>query len=147
MTTPVQTIAKYIILNSERISNLKLQKLLYYAQGWRLGLTGDPLFREEIQAWVHGPVVPAVFREYKDFRWQTIAKPTDPIVLPNGEARHIQSVLKAYGSFAAEQLERLSHTEAPWRDARPGLADSEPSTAVISHESMRDFFAAKTQKA
>src|SRR6478735_8493369 len=49
------------------LSNLKLQKLLYYAQGWHLALRGEPLFREDLQAWSHGPVVPSVYRAFRDF--------------------------------------------------------------------------------
>lgn len=47
------------------VSNLKLQKLLYYAQGFHLAMTGRPLFDEPIQAWMHGPVVPAVYHAFK----------------------------------------------------------------------------------
>jgi|SRR5271154_2336187 len=145
MTTSVHDVAKFIIQNSDRISNLKLQKLLYYAQGWNLGLAGKPLFTAQLQAWVHGPVSPSVFRDYRHYGWLTIEKPCDPVTLPETEARHIRSVVRAYGKYSADQLERLSHTEAPWRMARVGIPDNEPSQAVITHESMRDFFAPKAK--
>jgi uncharacterized phage-associated protein len=45
------------------ITNLKLQKLLYYCQAWSLVFTGQALFAERIEAWVHGPVVPSIFRK------------------------------------------------------------------------------------
>ena len=51
------------------VSNLKLQKLLYYAQAWHLAFFGAPLFDEDFEAWVHGPVVPRVFRCYRSFQW------------------------------------------------------------------------------
>jgi uncharacterized phage-associated protein len=64
-------IAKWFIAwaNTEEAepSNLKLQKLLYYAQGHHLALEDTPLFREAIQAWSHGPVVPDVYHEYKSY--------------------------------------------------------------------------------
>jgi uncharacterized phage-associated protein len=145
MTIPVDNVAKFIVQNSDRVSNLKLQKLLYYAQGWHLGLRGTPLFAEDLEAWAHGPVVPEMFREYRVYRWQTIMKPTDPIEIPLSEANHIKSVLRAYGRYAADQLERLSHSEAPWKIARNGLPDGESSNAVISHESMREFFASRAR--
>jgi uncharacterized phage-associated protein len=62
-------IAKYFLVQVEEelgdsISNLKLQKLVYYAQGFNLALfDGNPLFDEEIQAWTHGPVVPALYHQ------------------------------------------------------------------------------------
>ncbi|MFD2419431.1 Panacea domain-containing protein [Amycolatopsis pigmentata] len=63
------TVAKWFVAWAEAddeatLSNLKLQKLLYYAQGHYLALTGRPLFDDEIQAWSHGPVVPAVYRQW-----------------------------------------------------------------------------------
>lgn len=48
------------------ISNLKIQKLTYYAQGFSLVLLGKPLFNEKIEAWMHGPVVPELYRKYRD---------------------------------------------------------------------------------
>lgn len=47
------------------ITNLKLQKLVYYAQGFSLALCGRPLFAERIEAWQHGPVCPALFAKYE----------------------------------------------------------------------------------
>jgi uncharacterized phage-associated protein len=66
------TIAKWFIawtgqVEEARLSNLKLQKLLYYAQGHYLATAGQPLFDDRIQAWSHGPVVPTVYHEYKKF--------------------------------------------------------------------------------
>lgn len=56
------------------ISNLKLQKLVYYAQAWYLGIYGTSLFEEDFEAWVHGPVIPALYREYKEFACKPILK-------------------------------------------------------------------------
>jgi uncharacterized phage-associated protein len=140
MTIPVQNIAKFIIQQASPISNLKLQKLLYYAQGWHLGIKGTPLFSEEIQAWVHGPVVPEVFQRYRDFKWKPIAAEHDCASLPEPTHRYVMSVLKAYGHLRADQLERLSHLEDPWRSARKGLDPKVSSKVVISHESMRKYF-------
>ena len=49
------------------ISNLKLQKLLYYAQAWHLAIYDTRLFPERFQAWVHGPVIPEIYHRYKEF--------------------------------------------------------------------------------
>jgi uncharacterized phage-associated protein len=49
------------------MSNLKLQKLMYYAQGFSLVLFNKPLFPERIEAWIHGPVIPAVYHKYKGY--------------------------------------------------------------------------------
>jgi uncharacterized phage-associated protein len=43
--------------NQELLSNMKLQKLVYYAQGLHLALNDAPLFKGKIEAWTYGPVV------------------------------------------------------------------------------------------
>jgi len=57
------------------INAYKLQKLIYYAQAWHLAIYGTPLFNADFQAWVHGPVIPALLERYTSlFRWEPIAK-------------------------------------------------------------------------
>ena len=122
------------------ISNLKLQKLLYYAQAWYLAFYGSTLFKERIEAWVHGPAVPPVYGQFKEWAWQPIAK--NP-ALPKFHvpiSKHLHDVMRKYGPMTAYQLEILTHQERPWRDARKGLAPDVPSNAVISPQSMRDFY-------
>ena len=92
-----------ILLSRERgieITNLKLQKLLYYAQAWNLVFTGEPLFEADIEAWVHGPVVPSIFRRFKIFRWSPITTELHP---PHDEAleAHLGQILDTYGKFGA----------------------------------------------
>ncbi len=55
----VQDVARYILEKRGRMSAMKLQKLVYYSQGWHLVFDGEPLFAERIEAWANGPVVPA----------------------------------------------------------------------------------------
>lgn len=136
-------IAKYIIASFQKknkeISNLKLQKLLYYAQAWHLVLYEEMLFNDEIEAWVHGPVVPGVFREYKVFGWKPIATKCH-VVIPEDLRFHLSEVNRVYGKFDAVTLERMTHREDPWRNARGTLAPDEPSHAVISRSSMKNYF-------
>ncbi len=121
------------------ISNLKLQKLLYYAQAWQLVFTGEPLFNDAFEAWVHGPVVPRVFRRFKEFRWNTIDSPVTPVD-ERSLVDHLNSVLDTYGKFGATQLERLTHQEEPWVIARNGLAPDAACSAVITNETMKVFY-------
>jgi uncharacterized phage-associated protein len=131
-----------IFLARERnieISNLKLQKLLYYAQAWNLAIAKRPLFNEDIEAWVHGPVVPSVFRRFKSYSWNTIDEPVEPI--HNKEVReHLTSVLDVYGNLGATQLERITHNEDPWKIAREGVSPDVSSNRVITHKSMSAFY-------
>ncbi|MFM6174756.1 MAG: Panacea domain-containing protein [Sphaerospermopsis kisseleviana] len=70
-------VAKYFIRLAHEtgsfISNLKLQKLVYYAQAWHLALFEQPLFNEDFEAWIHGPVVPELYHYYKKFGWRNIS--------------------------------------------------------------------------
>ncbi len=141
-------IAKYFIGASQRrnkpISNLKLQKLLYYAQAWHLVLHERPLFSDDIEAWVHGPVVRQVFREYRTFGWKPIEidRKSD-VTFDIQTVQHLDEVEGVYGKFGGIELERMTHREAPWRDARGTLAPDEPSNRVITHEAMKRFYTAK----
>ncbi len=121
------------------ISNLKLQKLLYYAQAWQLVFSGEPLFSDQIEAWVHGPVVPRIFRRFRTLGWQPIGSP----VCPHRDVQlsaHLKAILNAYGTFKATELERLTHSEDPWRIARKGIPPDVSSNSVISRKDMKDFY-------
>ena len=59
----------------DSISNLKLQKLAYYAQGFHLAMYDTPLFPERIYAWAHGPVVEELYHAYKKFGANPIVHP------------------------------------------------------------------------
>ena len=135
-----QVVSKFLIQNSERVSNLKLQKLLYYAQGWHLGLYSKPLFDERIEAWRHGPVVPGIFHLYRDFKWSPIQVETTPVDVSSSVSKHLKAILKVYGQWTAAQLETQSHTESPWIEARQGYPDGASCRTVITQESMQRYF-------
>lgn len=142
--TPASDIAKYILKffqeREDLITNLKLQKLLYYVQGWHLGLYGEKAFPEPLEAWIHGPVQPRVYEEYKKFRWSPILDEIDAPEMSEVLKQHIEEVLEVYGTETAYSLERMTHQEAPWKLARKGLQPDMPSTARITVRSMTEFF-------
>lgn len=146
MAYSAMDIANHIIAvcqkRDEEISNLKLQKLIYYAQAWHLAFYDRPLFRDRVEAWIHGPVVPLVFREFKGYGWKPISASASPM-LPDRTKLHLREVLRVYGKFDALTLERMTHQESPWRNARNGLAPDEPSNRVITHEAMKKFYGAQ----
>lgn len=124
------------------ISNLKLQKLLYYSQAWYLAIFKKPLFNEDIEAWVHGPVVPQVFRRYRICRWSPIPKGDSEGMSPR-DSRHIVEIWKAYGKFGAYDLERMTHADKPWKHARSGLLPDESSHRVITKDSMMRYYSSR----
>ena len=119
------------------ISNLQLQKLVYYAQGFTLAVTGKPLFNEEIEAWQHGPVVPDLYHKYKDHGAYGIPAPTNVDFSKfSSEIKEIlDEVYDVYGQFSAWKLRNMTHEEAPWKNTEKG--------DVISLSSMSEYF--KTQ--
>jgi uncharacterized phage-associated protein len=141
----------YYILSFVPSSQLKLQKLVYYSEGWHLAYFERPLIEENFEAWVHGPVVRSLWDYYKNKRGyfdDLRLKPgsSDKIrnyftkLLRSEQLELISDVLKEYGDKSAYHLESLSHAEMPWREARNGRAQSEHSEAIISRETMKKYY-------
>jgi uncharacterized phage-associated protein len=127
----------------DQITNLKLQKLVYYAQAWNLAISGRRLFDGEFQAWVHGPVQPELYQMYKGYQWRPITgRPGDPSLTASA-AKHMADVLEVYGPRSAYELERMTHAEAPWLEARGNLPPDHESKAVISEDTMRKYYRAR----
>lgn len=121
----------------DSISNLKLQKLLYYAQGFHLARFNRPLFNDKIEAWVHGPVVPELWRRFRAYGDSGIPRP-DRIEKFGLETRNfLDEIFQTYGRLSAWQLRCMTHGEAPWKET--------PQSRIISHQSLRNYF--KTQLA
>lgn len=104
--------------DSEYISNLKLQKLLYYAQGTYCAMTGKELFSDPIVAWRHGPVIESVYHEYKSngssgiefndaFDFSCIDVETENI---------LEEVYDYFGQYSAWKLRNMTHEEDPWKN-------------------------------
>ncbi|NQU66475.1 MAG: DUF4065 domain-containing protein [Candidatus Marinimicrobia bacterium] len=81
MAISVFSVANYFIKKSEEdsisITNMKLQKLVYFANAFYLAMKEEcePLFRERIQAWKWGPVVEDLYHEFKEFGGSGIQRP------------------------------------------------------------------------
>jgi len=142
--TTANNVADYFLdfchQHGDVLTNLKLQKLVYYAQAWHVALKNKALFDERIEAWVHGPVVPPLYRRFKAYGWQPIAhKPQVPALAPDTE-KHLVEVFSVYGQYTAWDLERMTHQEEPWKVARQGLEPDEEGHHEISQETMRHFY-------
>lgn len=122
----------------ERLTNLKLQKLLYYQQGFHLAFFGTPLFAEDVEAWMYGPVVPAVYDEYSAYGSSALPEVKVPVSLSEDEEELFNEVYDAYREFSAIGLMNRTHSERPWLDAVP-----HDRGTVITQESMMSYF--KTQ--
>jgi uncharacterized phage-associated protein len=145
MTTPdkiADFFLKYAAEFGEPLTQLKLQKLAYYAQAWHLALCKKPLFKEDFQAWVYGPALPTLYRKYKRFGYNPIKVPKN-LSFPklNSETRSfLEEVYRKYGKLEASQLVRLIHSEEPWKNARKCLEADESCKSIISKKSMQKYY-------
>lgn len=148
-TTAIDTAHYLLAVSSEAgdyLTNLKLQKLLYYAQAWNLALYDQPLFEDCIEAWVHGPVVPSVYREFKEFGFQPIDREVVAPSLSDQVTKHLDEILRVFGGFSSYQLEVMAHSESPWQKARGDIPNDKSSTNRISHEDMMSFYRALAEQ-
>lgn len=143
----VRDVAKWF-LSKESMTHKKLQKLCYYAQAWYCALyNGEPLFADEIQAWVHGPVIPTIYPIYADFKWNEIpSEPFDETEFSDNVLNALNAVYDTYSELNGDQLERLTHSEVPWIEARGELEPWEASTSSISRITMRKYYGQKYEE-
>ncbi|NES73231.1 MAG: DUF4065 domain-containing protein, partial [Okeania sp. SIO2D1] len=139
-------IARYFLCCVDReagdtISPLKLQKLVYYAQVWSLVLRDKPLFYQEIEAWMYGPVVRDVWNKYQDYKYRDIPAPAQlNATFAEDEIEILEEVWDNYGELSARQLTNLAQSETPWLKAREGLELAQNSTNTISHDDIKSCY-------
>jgi uncharacterized phage-associated protein len=141
--TTIFDVANYILQNVGPMTSMKLQKLVYYSQAWSLVWDESPLFGEDFQAWAFGPVCLELYEAHKNE--YELAK--DRFALYPGlqglsvcQAETVDAVIRTYNVFSGQQLSDLTHSEAPWNDAREGVEPLERSTNVINKAAMSEFY-------
>jgi uncharacterized phage-associated protein len=135
-------VAAYILKRQGPMTHLKLQKLVYYAQAWSLVWDESPLFREKIEAWVGGPVVPKLFdrlRHRFKVDYKTLGA-GDPDRLNSTQRETLDAVLDYYAPQSSQYLSDLTHLEEPWQEARRGLATGERGKREITRASMAIYY-------
>lgn len=135
----IRDVAKWF-LSKESMTNLKLQKLCYYAQAWHLALNGTPLVNTYFEAWVHGPVSPVLYQQYKQWGWYNISRYYGYINLTFEQINFLEKIYSRYGHYTGEQLEQLSHQEAPWKNARGGRSARDYCMTDIDTEDMKSYY-------
>lgn len=137
----VHDLAAYILSKVGSITTMKLQKLVYYSQAWSLVWDEKPIFRDRIEAWANGPVIPSLYREHKGlFKVSKLSK--GDLGRLNAEQREtVDAVLDFYGDKSSQWLSDLTHIEAPWKNARVGCAPGEASGAEITQAAMAEYYA------
>lgn len=125
-------VAKWF-LNKESMSPKKIQKLVYYAYSWYLTLMNESanelnnrLFEEDIKAWVHGPVIYSIYNEYRQYKYHDVEQSTiDESIFTDDMLDVLNQVWDVYGDYSANELESITHQEAPWIKARGELGPIE----------------------
>ena len=148
-------VADYFLLRvdpiaGDAISNLKLQKLCYYAQAWSLALLRSPLYSERIEAWAHGPVIPALYGRFRKYGWQSIDPTelrTDPLAqLSDREKELLDAVWDRYGKLSGRELEELTHQEAPWKNAYGDRLPGTRCDTEITQADMTQFYSKMSKR-
>lgn len=131
----------------EYTSRLKLLKLLYYIQGYHLAMFDAPLFKDKMEAWLHGPVVPSVYQWVKnltDEKLQNEAMDDEQMGALNlhpQQTELISEVLKIYNKYSAYGLRDKTHTEMPWLSVYEQGKNNE-----ITQDSLKNFFTPLVEK-
>lgn len=145
-------VISYVFESLEEVTPLMLQKLLYFIQGIHYALFGKPMFIEDCEAWIHGPVYPEVYDLFKDFKYNPIDDVRFAILngtvdeLTEDERKVIDLVVNTFGLYSGKVLERITHNEDPWKNARKGYADNVPSKEPLSKESIKAYYDSVNKK-
>ncbi|MDJ0617078.1 MAG: DUF4065 domain-containing protein [Calothrix sp. MO_192.B10] len=139
-------VARYFIVRAyedgieAEMTNMKVQKLLYYAQSLHLALYDEPLFDEEIQAWRYGPVCPPAYKFYSNFEANQLPIPNKEESLRSISDENkelLEEVWGYFGGYHAYRLSDMTHGEFPWKKARKGLPPQASSTEPIQRQDMK----------
>lgn len=139
-------VISYVFESLEEVTPLMLQKLLYFIQGIYCALFGKPMFIEDCEAWIHGPVYPEVYDLFRDFKYNPIDDVRFAILdgaadeLTEEERKVIDLVVNTFGLYGGKALERITHNETPWKNARRGYGDTVPSKEPLSKESIKIYY-------
>ncbi|PZT48397.1 hypothetical protein B6S12_04185 [Helicobacter valdiviensis] len=149
-------VAKYLIAINEQknsddesnsLSKLKLQKLLYYSQGYYSALYNKPLFDEEIRAWEHGPVVKEVYDHFKNLNGNTIPASKENILnkqelknISPEQKETINEVYELMGQYSAWKLREKTHNESPWLETYDEKNKMNDEKNIISKEKIKKYF-------
>jgi len=142
-------------------TQLKLQKMVYYAHGWHLGLSGNPLFLEPVQAWRYGPVIQSLRREFREFGSLPITRKARDVKFANDEileyeyqlqeteaiSPFLSRIWEIYGVFTPIQLTNMTHEEGtPWHQIAAHYSFRIPEGITIPNNLIQSYFKAQAIK-
>lgn len=114
-------IIEYCVKREYKITNLRLQKILYYVQGYFLKAYDQPAFLEEIVAWPYGPVVPEAYYNFCSFGRNELCLfenvDYDFTSISNEEKKFINTIVDHCNELSVTELVNKTHLEDPWFNA------------------------------
>ena len=165
MSYSAKSIANYFLELAEKhnaeLTPMKLQKLVYYAHGWNLAITQEPLINEQIEAWSYGPVIPSLYHEFKEFGNQAIDRPavnfdwnsqgysqSVPTIDKEESGEKIRftrdllnKIWAVYGEYTPFQLSNLTHEPGtPWDQVSKMYNGHLPRATDIPRDLIREYF-------
>lgn len=133
-------IATRYFINELKPDTLKLQKLLYFAQGVSFCIHDEEMFEEQFEAWVHGPVIPSVYHQYKAYGFNPIDIPYSIEDISESQLEVLEYVKNHYGNYDGKYLETLTHSQDPWIHSRSGLDPDERADKIMPKEIIAEYF-------
>ena len=147
---PAKTLARWFVNHTDRasgdsVTQLKLQKLVYYTEAWFMVHFDRTLTTADFEAWAHGPAIRALYGKYRAHGWDGLPPEKGPE--PHGYlCPFLEAVYNEYGQFSAKRLERMTHEEDPWVVARGGLPPEAASRNVMPKLNIRNYYAKRIGK-
>jgi len=111
------------------LTEMKMHKLLYFAQKRHFEIFGEWLFEDDFEGWVHGPV-------NRKVRSMFMFLDGSEIELTPEEEYTLREIVYDYGKYSAGYLRNLSHQDKAYQISRNGLNDDEPGNNVILKENI-----------
>ena len=123
---------------------LKLQKMCYYVKALSLVRNCDLLKNTEFRAWVHGPANWDLYRKYVGYYKNTRISTVDCIhsgnIFNKSHLNILNDIYSKFKHYSGEELERRTHGELPWKEARKGLYDYQNGDRLISENTMKEYY-------
>lgn len=143
-------LGNYILKHYGPMSHLKLQKLVYYCDAYHLAYFDVELVDDQFEAWVHGPVSRKLYDNlkdksilYSDIEYSPIKGVDEDEIfstLSSDQQSLLREVLDTLSSWTALELERATHREKPWIEARGDISIAEKSSSIISKDTMKSYY-------
>ena len=145
LRTNIELVANYF-LSRITMTNKKLQKIVYYAYCWFIVNNNDSanvrnvLFLEQPEAWIHGPVFPTLYENYRQYGRDIIPKIEFNELIDEDLRELFEEIIETFGEYDGDQLELMTHNEIPWLEARKNYDINEPSNKLISLEDIYNYY-------